>query len=347
MVGRLHGDAAVRVAKLTIAATFLLIFGSACAPTVKSASSSATRGAVPAAADASLSLLEDPATRQRVAAALGTPEMQLALRELSSGLSQGVVKGLASDEMNAHTQKLVGSFLHTFMVQLGREMNVAIDSAFATALSPRHRQQLEQFTAGIVAAVMKGAAQEMRGSFGPALRQTMTEDVGPALAAMMRDDLAPEMARMIKSPEFKSALSETTREVSRQAVLGSNDALAELKEKRREHGGGIPLSFVGALFEGRTWLLGALVVGVVLAIPLAWLLRERRQARQFREEAERRTARTAALLGAMESAPEGAWSSHVLQLLRNELLDDATKAPGKNGKERDAAPHSDPRPRHA
>jgi len=326
-----------------------IFFVAGCAPTVRSASSAAAKGAVPAAAESSLSLMEDPQTRQRVVSALETPEMQRALQDLSAGLTQGVVKGLASDEMNAHVQKMVGQFLRAFMVELARGMNDvasgAVDSAFAAAMSPQHKQQLEQFTAAIMGSVMRGAAQEIPSAFGPALHKTMVDDVGPALAEMMHKDFAPGMAAMIKSPDFKAALGETAREVAHQAVLGSNEGLAELSEKRKNDAGGMPLGVVGAFFAGRTWLLGALVVAAMFSVPLLWLIRDRRQARRFREEAERRNARAAALLGAMEAAPDGQWSSHMLRMLREQLLEEATNA---TEDKMDVAPRSGPpRPRHA
>jgi hypothetical protein len=280
--------------------------------------------------------MEDEQTRARVAALLATPEMQRAMQELSGGLTQGVVKGLSSDEMSVHMNKLVGQFLRAIMSELARGLNDdlgpaltaitgrTIDAAFDSALSAQHQQQIDRFTAAIVGSVLRATAQEIPQSLAPAMHKAMLEDVGPAIREMMHKDLAPGMSAMIRSPDFKAALGETTREVAHQAVLGSNEGLAELAEKRKNDNGGMPLGVVGAFFAKRTWLLVALVTAVVFSIPLLWLARERRLARRFRADAERRNARAAALLGAMEAAPDGAWSSKLLDMLREQLLEETT-----------------------
>jgi hypothetical protein len=309
---------------------------------------------VPAATHSALDTMEDQKTRARVAAVLATPEMQQAMQELSGGLSQGVVNGLTSDQMTAQTDKLVGRFIHSFMRELARGLDEdlapamgtitskSIDSAMESAMSPAHQQQIDRFSAAIVSSVMRGAAQEIPQSLAPAMRKAMTDDLGPALADMMRDDLTPGMAQMFRSPEFKAAFAETAHDVARQAVIGSNDALAELAEKKQRAEGGTPLGSIGAFFSSRMWLLGALIVVVALGVPILWLVRERQRSARYREQAERRNARAAALLGAMEAAPDGAWSSRLLEMLREQLLEDTTQTKVENApppSERHDRPH--------
>jgi hypothetical protein len=330
------------------------MFSGGCAPSVRSASSAAAEGAVPAAAGSALTTLEDQRTRARVAAVLGTPEMQQAMQELSGGLTHGIVNGLSSDEMNAQMTKLVGRFTRTFMSELARgmehdlapAMGAAIDTAMDTAMSPAHQQQIDRLTATVVAAAMRGLAQEIPQSLAPAMHKAMTDDVGPALGEMMREGLAPALTEVFRSPELKKTLGETAREVAHQGVLGSNEGLAELAEKKKREQGGSPL---GSFFAPRMWLLGALIVAAVLALPLLWLIRERRLAARYHEQAERRTARAAALLGAMEAAPDGTWSSKMLDMLRAELLEQEERATEGRAKEEPAGPRSGPghQPRHA
>lgn len=293
---------------------------------------------MPAATESALEQMEDEKTRARVAAVLATPEMQRAMQELSGGLSQGVVNGLTSDQMTAQTDKLVSRFVHSLMGELARGLDEdlgpamttitskSIDAAMNSAMTPAHQQQVERFTAAIVASVMRGAAQEIPQSVAPALHKAMTDEIGPALSEMMRVDVAPGLAAIFRSPDFKAAFAETAHDAARQAVLGSNEALAELAEKRKRDEGGSPLGSIGAFFSSRMWLLGALAVAAFLALPLVWLVVERRRAEQYRQGAERRNARAAALLGAMEAAPDGAWSRRLLEMLREQLLEQTTPA---------------------
>jgi len=341
---------------------------SGCAGTVRSASAAAAEAAVPAAADTSLRMAEDQQTRARVAATLSTPEMQQALQSLSTGLTQGAVKGLASEEMSTHVDKMVGNFVHAFMVEIAKSMDSdlgpamnglmkkSVDGAFDAAMSPEHQAKIAAMISAIVTQVMRSASNEIPATMAPAFRKAMADDIGPAIREMMQRDLAPGMAAMVRSPDFKAAMGETAREVARQAVLGSNEGLAELAEKREHDKGANPLGVVGTFFMTRSWLLAAAVTALVLAIPLIWLARERRLSRKQQLEIERRNARAAALLGAMEAAPEGRWSSELLVMLREQLLDETVKDPiatkaarGERVTPEEPPPASrqPPRPRHA
>jgi hypothetical protein len=290
--------------------------------------------------------------------------MQRALQSLSSGIAQGAVKGLSSDEMSEHVNKMVGQFVHAFMVELAKGIDSdvgpalskvtkqSIDGAFDAAMSPEHQAKIAAMIAAIVSSVMKQTASEIPTTMAPALRKAMADDIGPAVREMMAKDLAPGMAAMVRSPEFKAAMGETAREVARQAVLGSNDGFAEVAEKREHDKSGNPLGVVGTFFMTRSWLLAALATGILLAVPLLWLARERRQSRKQHLEIEKRNARAAALLGAMEAAPDGRWSSDMLKMLRRELLDETVEDPQgiEAAKDTDEAPpisRQPPRPRHA
>jgi hypothetical protein len=308
----------------------------ACAPTVRSASEQAVKGAAPAAADAGLSILEDQRTRQRLAEVLATPEMQQAMGELSAGLSDGVVKRLGSDEMAVHTTKLVDQFTRAFMTAFGQSMRELTPPGGAL------EERADRLASTIAASVTRSMAREIPQSLAPALHRAIADDLGPAMGEVMHKDMAPGFAAMLKSPDVQSALAETTHEVARQAVLGSNMGLAELTEKKKHDEGGSPLGSVGAFFATRTWLLVLVIATAVFSLPLVWLLRERKAATRYRQEAERRTNRAAALLAAIERTGERGWSPSVLELLREQLGD------GDEGRDSERPPeHGRGQPRHA
>jgi hypothetical protein len=220
---------------MTFAVLLSLIGASGCAPTVRSATEAAARAGAPAAADATLQVLEDQRMRERLAAVMATPEIQEAIQELSAGVAAGVVKGITTEEM-----------------------------------AP------ERFAGAVTQQIMRSASAEISKSIAPAMHQAIVDDLGPAMRESMHKDLAPGFAAMLKSPDVQSALAETSREVARQAVLGSNEGLAELAEKRKRDEGGAPLGSIGAFFMRRTWLLALLVAAAVFSVPIVWLLRERR-----------------------------------------------------------------------
>lgn len=324
--------------RAVVGALALTLAAAGCGAAVRSASSEAATGAVPAAANALLGVMDDEQARQRLAAALATPEMQRAMEELSGGLVKGVVMGLSSDEVDKYVDKLTRTFSRSLMRELARGIDAdlgpamagaigrSIDSGLNSAMSPAHQRQMEGFSRALVVSMMRSAAEE--------LPQTM----GPAMRTMMQRDLTPAMAEMLRSPEFTAALGDATHEIARQAVLGSNQGLAEAAEQRKHDKGDNPLGLIGEFFAKRLWLLVLLGAALVFSVPIWWLARERQIARRYREDAQRRNARAAALLGAMEAAPDRAWSSKILVMLREQLLEETTETkPSNNAKPPDVS----------
>jgi hypothetical protein len=260
-----------------------------CATAIRSGGSEAAKGATSAVTHESLKELEDPQVRARVAAVLATPEMQRALGELSAGLSRGVVAGLSSEQLSAHIDGLTTRFTQSLFTALGKGFD-----------SPQTQEKLDRFANAVVAATMKAVGTEIPDSIAPAVQKAMTD--------------------MLRSPEFKAALGETVRTIAHDAVVGSNEALAELTEKRKRDQGGEPLAGLFAPFAGRSWLLVLLGAAIVFGVPLIWLARERAEARRFREDAERRNARADALLRAIET--EKGYSPNIIALLREQILHD-------------------------
>lgn len=332
--GRPLRDALARLTFTVLVVACGVVCGLAmgCAPTVRGASAEAASAATPAAAEAGLRLLEDPAVRARLAAALATPEVQEALREVSAGVARGVVDGASS------------------------ELAVALDEG----LSAERRAAAERFTSSLAAAFVRGAAEEVPRTLAPAMREALVTELGPALREVMTKEASPAVASMLAAPELRAALGDVAHDLARSAVIGSNEALVELDERRQRGQGGMPLGAFAAFFEGRTWLVGLVglvVAGLAFSVPFAWLLRDRRRSRRAREEAAqqrvRARERTSALLAALEATDEPHRPPRaLLSLLREQLLldEDAAREEPSRGIERRRrpAPRS-PRvtPRHA
>jgi hypothetical protein len=307
-----------------------------CKPAIRSASSEIPRAATPALVDTGLEVFEEPETRQRLADVLGTPEMQRAFEELAAGFTRGALQGLSSEE----TAALVARFTSVLVESLSSEMD-RLGPALARLSEPT-----EKYVAGLTAAMVRAASDELARSMGPAMRTAITEEIGPALRQAMAEDLGPGLAAMLRSAELNDALGGAVRVASRQAVLGSNDALADLAEHRSEDRSEAPLGAVGQLFTQRTWLLPLLITAAIFSIPVVWLLRDRAATKRARAESDRRAARAGALLAAMELERDGGRSSEVLALLRRELAPDDVVEEGAT-EDRPRVARRPPRPRPA
>jgi len=301
-----------------------------CTPAVKSASDAAARTATPAVADSALGLMEDPQFRARLAKVLASPEVQRSIAAVSGAMVRGAI-----DEVVASLPKLVDQLKQTVikavlqgMSDLGPATEAftkrMVGAAFGEALSTAHQQALGHVAALVTSSVLTTGAGELNKTVGPALHKMITDDVAPAIGEGMTQDMLPAVAKMLASPKVRGALAAATREIAHEAVLGSNDALAELAEKKKANQGGGPIGAVIAFFGTRTWLLAGLVVALALALPIVWLTRERKLAQRYRDEAERRNHRAAALVAAMEAlrSSNTDTSKEVLSLLRAEFAED-------------------------
>lgn len=311
----------------SVAAVFAVVISvgslAGCAPNVRAMSADVAKGATPAAAESGLATMEDPETRARLAKVLGTPEMQLAMREVSAGLSRGVVEGLSSEAMEQHLDKLVTRLSRATILAISKGMDEdlspamerMVGSSIDAAMSSERRAQMSRLAGAIVAEIMRSIAAELPASVAPAMRKALHDDLGPALRETVNKDLTPALADMARSPAIKAAFGEAAHEVARQSVLGSNQALAELAEQRKRENGGGPLGSVVTFFGERTWLLGVLMTVLMFSVPLVWLVVDRRR-RQRAFEA-RRAEGAAAILDAMDAKGD---SRELVALLRRQLL---------------------------
>lgn len=330
-----NAPTSTRSSSLALAVALVLALGaSGCGSSIRGASAEAARGGTPAAAESALDKLEDARTQERIAAIMRSPEMQAAMRELGSGLTDGLVQQLSTDAMNERIDQLVTRFTHAVVTSLESE-----------ALSDTNKAELDRFAAALTASVVRAASTEIPASVAPALHRAIVDELGPALRESMHKDLGPGVVALLHAPELQAALGETAHDVAKHAVLGSNEGLAELAEKRKRDEGGTPLGAVGAFFSERTWLLAAVVTALLLAVPIVWLWRDRRAARRYRDEAVRRNARAAALLDAIEASGEDASSRRILEMLREQFVaEPAIEPPHEPPREPPTPSHPRPRP---
>ena len=218
----------------------------ACAPTAKSASEGATQGAT--------QTLAQPETRQQMAEFLASPEMQKAIQDLSKDVTTGVTEGMASDEAAGRTQKLAAAIADT-------AARAAVNATLSEMSSPANQRRVKELTATadtVVSSSMRTMADEI------------PRTIGPAVATMVRDDLAPSLRGLADAPQLRAAVAQMAFEVSRQAILGSNEATAELNQQKPKKGAIAQLSSAvgqsGVLLPVGLLVLLALVVALLVVV---------------------------------------------------------------------------------
>ncbi len=242
-------------------------------PVIREASRQATAGAL----DQGMGVLEDPRTRQRVAELMGTPEMQQAMRDVAAGFTNGVTGALTTDEATQRIARLTSLVAET-------AARAAVDASLSEAASAENQRRMEEMASATATAATHAAMQTMATEMA-----AIMGELGPVVQTTMRDDVAPSVRDLFNSAEIRGALGGAAYEMSRQAVLGSNEALAELEKRKQKTG---MIARVSGVVAQTSWLL-PLLLAVFLAtiIVLAvWLARARAAARRYAEGLEEHTS---------------------------------------------------------
>ncbi len=243
-----------------------------CAGILSSKAPQVTRAAVPVAIDESLNTLDKPATRQRVAELLATPEMQRAVSQLGTAAVDGASSTASEERLNRLTTQMTDAFTRALAQGLEREQSRLGATIDTTAASATH-------------AVSRAAADEVRESVGPAVRESL-------VAAL-------------RSPDLRAALDETVTDA---ATSASNAIRAQTPQKR-------PLLERMHNLVTFGWLI-ALGVAVGLAILFVRALRGRERA-----EVKRRAIAEELVSNTIEATKDKPWSNELRDALTKALAD--------------------------
>jgi hypothetical protein len=236
-----------------------------CAPNLQSAAKEVAVGAAPAAIDSSLETLTEQRTRDRVLLLMSSPEMQKTLESIATSFTKGATKVLTSDEMAKSSSELASSIAQA-------ATRVAVDAAMSELASPANERRLTDLMTAATTAATRSAMVSMADE----LRRTL----GPALGDMVRENVVPSVRGLMTDSDARSTVGAIAFEVSRQAVLGSNDAMAELERRRNKQG---TLAQLSGLFAHTQLLLaGAAVAGLAMIGLLVALLSTRSKLKHAR-----------------------------------------------------------------
>ena len=161
-----------------------------CAGVLQSKAADSTRAAAPVAIDESLTTLDDPAVRARVAQLMGTAETQRAVRELGSSAVDGVIDGASSTRTEGELTRLTARLSDVAAEGLVRGLE---------AQQTRLTRRLTVATAGdATRAASRAAVEELRTRLGPALRESMVD--------------------ALRSPDLREAIDQTVTNAGKSAA---------------------------------------------------------------------------------------------------------------------------------
>lgn len=249
------------------------------------------RKATPAIVGSGLDeLARDQARLERI---LPDPDLEKASHDIAKGLVSGGLEALGEEARDEKIGALADEYIdqvarsladagHELGPELREELVLTVRAVADEMLDSEHRRDAAAMATAISGAtargVMRGVAIGLDEELGPAVRTTLERDLGPGLETVLRKHLAP-------------ALAEGARNVTKEALLGVNDALEgelgqTLSEGQQAFWDKVDLSLERGQDLAERWFVIAMallgtVVGV-LAVAIVALVIARRRYRAMR-----------------------------------------------------------------
>lgn len=271
----------------------------------------------------SLRTLGDEETRELIADVLGMPEVQDATRELIGSVTDGAIDALTEEERAARLSELSTAFVarvsDTLADVIERDIGPAVVQTLARALDASLRTILSDRTIERLSEAIGIVAQQSAAALAVAMR----EELGPAMRAALREDLGPALRDAMASPETQEVIADTTRTMSREMVLGVQDAFEEIEAREGSQQTNTILTRLQDVAGGGFDFLRVALIALALAllVALLFLVRAIARAREHEAEAHRREAAMVALTEAIKSTEDRPWSRELLDLLKDSFRD--------------------------
>lgn len=276
--------------------------------------------APPAAIHSTLSALNEQENQRLLVQLLDSPQMHEAARAFAGEIADGTLAAMTEPERVARIEAMSTRYVATLTRTITRSMSEGlrrdlgpaiaqvmretVASTLRETLSQGYQRDLERVAGGITRATVEAATQGMA--------QGMTRDMVPAMRAAMVD------------PETLRALGVVSRTLTRDVVLGSNDAITQLQ--RQQEQGGQP-SFLGRLTSAtsnglRIMQLVAVAVGAVALLLALWVVRLIMKSRKLEAESQSNAASAVMFAEAIRAAEGKPWARELTDLLRQRLRGD-------------------------
>ena len=267
--------------------------------------------ATPAAIVGAVEAVEDPDLRATLVDLAGTPEVEQAAARLIARLTDGALTSLGAEDR----AKRIGDAADLYVEELARSVGKAMHGAIGPEMVSIVVRSVD---ASLARAMSDDSVARIGGVVDVLTRRTLStlatalrEELRPAVVAMLREDIGPAIRDGLEDPRTRGAIGATTRVMTREVILGMQDAFERI-DARHEAGRGRATALTGLqqLAEvGPNYFFFA-TIGLVLVVTMliAWLLRSRAKAREAAAESERHEAALLAVATALETTGDKPWS---------------------------------------
>ncbi len=303
----------------------------------------------PPVINSTLRAFNDRENQRLLTQLMSSPEMHEAARAFAGEVADGALGALSEPERVARIEAMSERYVATLARVASRGMaeglrrdlgpamvavmRDAVGASMREMLREGYQRDMERVAAGLTRATVDAASR--------GVAEGMRRDLGPAIEGALNDE---RTARSVGA---------MMRVITREAVLGSNDAMTQVQ--RAQERSGTP-SFLGGLTnltrDGVRILELVSVAAVGLSFALAlWVARLVIRSRRVRAESERNAASALLLAEAIRAAEGKPWASELSELLRarvrrdsvGDLLDEVLgtrppEAPRKAPRERSLPP---------
>jgi hypothetical protein len=197
--------------------------------------------------------------------------------------------------------------------EIAQMVSLTVDASLQRAMSPENQLRMASTVAVIVEQSVTTLAASLNSQLRPTLQAMLREDVGPALRDGLRD------------PQTQLAIAAAMRTLTKEAVLGMQDAFSEI-DARPKVGGQPPTLLArlqGLAVEGTNlFRTVAIALGIAVLLLVVWLWKTRSRVSVATREGARRESALVSLAQALKSTQDKPWAGELQTVIENALRDD-------------------------
>lgn len=304
---------------MTVRAVLFLVLVfvvSGCASTARDMAREVPQPAI----NATLRALNEQENQRLMTQLLTSPEVHRAARDFASEVADGTLAALAEPERLARVEEMSSRYVGTLTRIAARSMAEGL----RRDLGPAMVGVMRDAVAGTMREVMREGYQRDMERVAAGLTRAAVDAASRGAAEGLRRDVGPAIGEALRDEDTRRSLGALMRVLTREAVLGSNDAVTQAQHSQERSGRPSFLSRVTSITESSARIMElAVAAAVVVALLLGlWVVRLIVRSRKVQAEAERSTASAVLLAEAIRAAEGKPWASELTELLRVKLQRD-------------------------
>ncbi len=215
-----------------------ILLSTGCAHTAGAVGAEVAGQATPAAIGGAVEAMEDPDLRASLVELAGTPEVEQASARLIARLTDGALASLGDEDR----AKRIGEAADLYVADLARSVGKAMHGAIGPEIVGIVSRSVD---ASLTRALSDDSLGRIGGAIDVLTRRTLStlatalrDDLRPALVVMLREDIGPAIRDGLEDARTREANGATTRVVTREVMLGMQDAFERI-DARHEAGLGL------------------------------------------------------------------------------------------------------------